>query len=60
MNNIGGTFIGFAGVILLASVLCAPALGWGGIFSAFVTVYFCLVLTNGADSASKRHNKKRR
>jgi len=55
----GGTFVGFAGILLLSSILCFPMLGITGILSAFCAIYFVLVLTNGADTAAKRRKKRR-
>ena len=56
-NNASGAFVGFAGIVLMASLLCAPALGWGGIIAGLTTIYFGLVLTNGADTAAKRRRR---
>ena len=56
-NNASNTFVGFAGLVLMSSLLCAPVLGWSGIIAGLTTIYFGLVLANGADSASKRRRR---
>ena len=57
-NSNGETFIGFSGLVGLAAILCLPALGFGGLLAAAATIYFGLVLTNGADTAAKRRSKR--
>jgi hypothetical protein len=59
-NNNGETFIGFAGLVFAAAILCAPVLGWTGILAGAAMIYFGLVLTNGADTAAKRGTKQKR
>lgn len=58
-NNNNETFIGFAGYLFAASIICFPFLGFGGMFSAAVAIYFCLVFTNGVSSAENRNNKRK-
>jgi hypothetical protein len=55
----GGTLVGFAGLLLVASIICFPMLGFTGVISALCAIYFGLVLTNGADTAAKRRNRRR-
>jgi hypothetical protein len=59
-NNNGNTLIGFSALLLGASVLCFPVLGFTGLASALCAIYFGLVFTNSADAArnkSRRRNK---
>jgi|694.fasta_scaffold149405_6 hypothetical protein len=58
MNNVNETFIGFAGLLGVSALICFPFLGWTGICAAVTAIYFCLALTNGADTASKRRRRK--
>jgi hypothetical protein len=58
VNN-GDTFLGFAGFLGLSALLCFPVLGWTGIMAALATMYFGLVLTNGAGKAHKRKTRDR-
>jgi len=55
----GGTLVGFAGLLLAASLLCFPMLGFTGIVSALCAIYFGLVLVNGADSAANRRKRRK-
>lgn len=59
-NNNGETFIGFAGLVFAAALLCAPVLGWSGLMAGAAAIYFGLVLTNGADKAAKRRMRQKR
>lgn len=44
------SFAGFAGLLLLSSLLCMPVLGGQGIVAALVTLYFCAQLVGGGRS----------
>jgi hypothetical protein len=58
-KNLGNeTFIGYAGLLFLAVILCFPMMGWSGIFSVLCMVYFGLVLTNGAGKAANRRSRR--
>jgi hypothetical protein len=59
-NSGGETFIGYAGLALVAAIFGFPALGWAGVLSAIGMIYFGLVLTNGAGTAAKRRQRKHR
>jgi hypothetical protein len=59
-NSGGETFIGYAGLALVAALIGFPAMGWTGVMSAVVMIYFGLVLTNGAGTAAKRRQRKHR
>jgi len=59
-NSSGGTFIGFAGILFAAAILCSPVLGFGGIIAAVCTIYFGLVFTNGAATGARNNSRKRR
>jgi protein-S-isoprenylcysteine O-methyltransferase Ste14 len=59
-HNAGNeTFVGYAGLLFLAAILCFPMMGWSGVFSVLCMIYFCLVLTNGAGNAAKRRHRRR-
>ena len=53
-------FVGYAGFIVLAAIIGFPAMGFGGVISAVVMIYFGLALVNGAGTAAKRQGRRNR
>jgi len=57
----GETLIAFAGFFILASFICSPTLGFGGIFAVACLIYFGLIYVNASGRAHKStHHKHKR
>jgi len=54
----GDTLIAFAGFFILASFICSPTLGFGGIFAVACLIYFGLIYVNAGGQAPKRTRNK--
>jgi hypothetical protein len=59
-NSGGETFVGYAGLAVIAAIAGFPAMGFGGVVAVLGMIYFGLVLTNGAGTAAKRRQRRRK